>query len=383
MNRLHISRRALLKATAVAGATLPLPALIGRALAKEDTVRVMGVETAALDDWTPFTEETGLKVDFVGIHADAGVYKREIVANGIGEEFDIFIANGGLEEELGPDYLHPLDESRIPNWADVTEGLKQSAILRTEDGTLYAIPTIGNADSFAYYPEDGFGAEPLSWALLFESEKTLGKVSLEDNWATTLPMAASYLIVGKGAAIADPANMNPEELKTVVDFLVERKKAGQFRALWSSFDESVDMLGRREAIVSNVWEPAVKALQGQGKAVKYADTVEGYFKWLICSYVPRQVAERGALDKAYRALGGFLGGAYSAHMATSRGYATGRPAGGVVYAEQKGLPAADIEMMKENMAKVERKYGSTYAWANIAPAHHKEIEAEWDRFRQA
>lgn len=377
------TRRSLLKGAAAVGAVLPLPGILGRARAQEDVIRILGVETAALEDWSDFTKETGLTVEFTGIHADAGVYAREIVANAAGEDYDIFIINGGMEDKLGAEYFLPLDESRIPNWPKMAESLRTSSILRTPDQTLYAVPAITNADSFAFYPEDNLGAEPLSWALLFENEATKGKVSLEDNWATTLVMAAVFLKVAKGMPIGDPANMTPEEAKAVVDFLIERKKAGQFRALWTSFDESVEMLRRKEVLVSNVWEPAVKALQREGKAVRYADTVEGYFKWMICAYAAKQVTDRGDEEKAYRALGGFLGGAYAARIAVLRGYSTGVPSEGLVYAEANGFAEPEIQSIKENIGKLDRKIGSEHAWFNIVPEHQQAIESEWDRFRQS
>lgn len=379
-----VSRRAVLKGAAALGvAALAAPAIVTRALAASDTIRILGVQTAALPDWTPFTEETGLTVEFTGIGADPGTYRREIMANAAGEQYDIFIMNGGLEDALGERYFLKLDESRIPNWPDVTEGVRGSSLLRAPDDQLFAVPAITNADSFAYYPEDFPEPEPHSWALLFEDERTLGKVSLEGNWITTLTMAAVFLKVSKGADIADPSNMTPQEANLVADYLIERKKAGQFRALWTSYEESVDLLGRREVIVSNVWEPVVKALQAEGKQVRYANAVEGYFKWMIAAYAAREVADRGTEEQVYRALGGFLGGAYAAHIAAERGYSTGRPDAGLDYAAAKGMSPETVATIEANTVKINEKFQSDLVWTNIAPDHEQEIEAAWARFQMA
>lgn len=381
----QMTRRTFVKATAVAGlsATVAAPFVARTARASDTTIRIIGVETAALPDWTPFTKETGLDVEFVGINADPGEYRRQLVQNVIGDDFDILIANGGLEEEFGKEFFFALDESKIPNWDTTNEGIKKSDLIRTADGQLYAVPAIANADSFGFYTDEGLGEEPLSWNLLFESEKTLGKVALEDNWATTLPMAATFLLVNKKAAIKNPSDLSPDELKVVIDYLIDRKKAGQFRALWKTFDESIDLLERKEVIASNVWEPAVKALQAKGKPVRYADTQEGYFKWMIAAYPLKQIAERERSDAVYKALGGFLGGAYAAEIAKARGYSTGRPIAGLDYAKSNSFGAADIQTIEANIAKTDRKFTSEYAWANIAPTHMTEVESEWDRFRQA
>jgi putative spermidine/putrescine transport system substrate-binding protein len=380
-----LSRRKFIvaAATATAATTIASPFLNRTARAAENKIRIIGVETAALKDWTPFTKETGLEVEFTGINADAGEYRRQLVANAAGDDYDLFIANGGLEDQFGKDYFFPLDEQKIPNWSSTNDGIRKSTILRTPDGQLYAVPAIANADSFGYYTDEKLGDEPLSWSLLFEDDRTKGKVALEDNWATTLVMAATFLRVSKGVAIGDPSNMTADEAKKVVDYLINRKKAGQFRALWTSFDESIDLMDRKEVIASNVWEPAVKALQAKNKAVKYADAKEGYFKWMIAAYVFKQVGDRGTLDTAYKALGGFLGGAYAAEIAKTRGYSTGRPTAGLEYASANGYSPAEVDTIKANIAKTDRKFKSDFAWANIAPDNMTAIESEWDRFRQA
>ena len=355
------------------------------ARADDQTIRIMGVETAALDKWDEYSAETGLKVEFTGINSDVGIFRQEVVANGDGDNIDIFLMDGGIQEELGPGgYFLPIDGTRVPGWSDMPETLRNSPLLTDKKGTLYGIPAVLNADSFAYYPElTPDNGKPLSFSLLFESDVTKGKVGLEDNWLTTLPMAATFLKVAKNMAIGNPSAMTADETKKVVDYLIERKKAGQFRALWTSFDESVDMLGNKEVIVSNVWEPAVKQLQKAGKNVKYAYTVEGYNKWLIGAYVATQVKSRGTEDLVYKALGGLLGGAYSARIAVLRGYATGRPELGLQYAKAHNYPADEIADIEANIAKVNKKFTAPLFWQNAAPPELTVIEAEWDRFRQA
>jgi hypothetical protein len=143
------------------------------------------------------------------------------------------------------------------------------------------------------------------------------------------------------------------------------------------------MLGSKEVIVSNVWEPAVKQLKKAGKNVKYAYTVEGYNKWLIGAYVASQVKDRGTEDLVYKALGGLLGGAYSARIAVLRGYATGRPELGLEYAKAHDFPAEDIAAIEANIEKVNKKFEAPLFWQNAAPPEVSAIEAEWDRFRQA
>lgn len=379
-----LDRRTLLKGAAAGALVLATPALTGRARAATPVVRIMGVETAAINDWAPFEKETGLTVEFTGINSDPGIFRQEVVANAAGERIDIFLMDGGIEDELGTKgFFTAIDPARVAGWKDAPAAVMNSPLAQGPDGTQYGMPVVMNADSFAYYPDAIGEEEPLSYALLFESDKTLGKVALENTWLTSLPMAATYLKVSGKQAIGDPSNMTPDEAKAVVDYLIERKKAGQFRALWSTFEESIDLMARREVVAINCWEPAVKELRKQGKDVRYAFTKEGYNKWMICAYVPKEAADGERAAIVYKALAGFLGGAYAAQIAILRGYATANAKAGLAFAKAEKLPADEIQAIEDNIAKIEKKFAAPLFWQNAAPAHIQAIEAEWERFRQA
>lgn len=379
---IHLSRRGAL-AAASAGSLLAMPWIRRSAAADGDTINIMGVETAALDDWTAFEQETGLKVAFTGINSDPGLFQQEIVANAAGDTTDIFLMDGGIQSTLGPKgYFMALDTTTLPGWDQLPDDLRHSPLLMGSDQKLYGIPAVLNADSFAYYPDAISEKEPLSLALLFESEETMGKVGLENTWLTTLPMAATYMKVAKGATIGDPANMTPAEAASVVDFLLERKRAGQFRLFWATFDESLDAMARRETIVSNVWEPVVKQLNRDGKDVRYAATREGYNKWLIGAYVASQVAERGNQEVVQKALAGLLGGAYSARIAELRGYGTAHPQLGLEYLKAHAGTPEQIQAVEANIVKIDQKFKAPLFWQNAAPDNLRAIEAEWERLRQ-
>jgi spermidine/putrescine-binding protein len=185
------------------------------------------------------------------------------------------------------------------------------------------------------------------------------------------------------ATIGNPSNMTPSEAKATVDFLIERKKAGQFRTLWRTWEESVDLLAGGEVVIENAWEPAVKELRARGKDVRYAVTKEDYNKWMIGAYIPVRAKERAALGKIYRAIDGFLGGAYGARIAILRGYATGSPELALEYANQHGWSAEKIAAIQANIEKVNKKFAAEWYWENADPDHAREIEAEWQRFIEA
>lgn len=379
-----LTRRSVLRGgAALGGAALASPFYARNAFAATGKVRILGVTTVALPSWEGFVADTGLEIEFVPIESNPGIYVQEVIANEAGEDFDVFIFDGGIEDRLGASgHFQALDPAAMKMWDNVSANVKASPLLQGTDGTQYGAPIVFNADSFGYWVSDDMPAgEDLSWGMVFENEAMLGKVALEDTWLTTLPNAALYL-KGKGASIGDPSNMTPDEAKMVVDFLIERKKAGQFRAFWHSYEESVDMLGNQEAMIEQCWEPVVKQLQRDGKDVAYANCKEGYSKWMIGAYLPSQ-AEGERLERAYTAIDWFLGGDYGAQIAVNQGYATANPAASLQFAADAGWEAEQTVAIEENMAKVERKMALPDYWQNSSPDHVAEIESEWARFKQA
>jgi putative spermidine/putrescine transport system substrate-binding protein len=92
--------------------------------------------------------------------------------------------------------------------------------------------------------------------------------------------------------------MTGAEAKQVADFLIDRKRAGQFRTLHTAFEEQIQLLVNKEVDVINCWEPATREanLQLGPGTVVYAYTEEGYFKWGHGAYVASQALQRDNLD---------------------------------------------------------------------------------------
>jgi spermidine/putrescine-binding protein len=382
------TRRTLLIRVGATGATVALAPLanmrLGALAQAADAVQMWGVGTVTLEDWSTFNEETGVDVTFTASPDVPGDIINQIMVQGASERYDILASDGGIEDVMGPEgHFLPIDTSKLTNWEGVPEALKSSPLI-SADGTLYGIPVVYNADSFGYYPED-LGGEVDTFKVLFDDERTMGKVALEDNWLTTLPMAATYLKGNDIAEIGNPSDMTEDEANGVVDFLIERKQAGQFRALWSGWEESIDLLARKEVIAENCWEPAVKELVNQGKDVQYAWTKEGYNKWLIGAWVLKGAEAHDNLDAVYKVLDGLLGGYYGAEIGLLRGYATGRPDLAIQYAQDHPdqFTAEDVTALEETQAKVEEKFAAEDFWQNANPTNRKAIEEAWQRFREA
>ena len=391
----QLTRRSLLQMTgALTGATVlgGMTGMSSPALAAEEiTVRGYGVPTAALKDWAPMRKSLGINMELTGSNNDVGVFMREVVASGIGDEVDIFIFESGTEDILGPQGMYAkLDESHpeLKLWERTSDDWKRSPVVQDLEGNQWGVPVIGNADSFGYFPEklgiDPASDDELSWELMFENERTRGRVAYDKTWTYSIGVAALYLQSKGVATFANIADLTQEEAATVVNFLIERKKANQFRTLHGAFEEQIQLLTNQEVDVINCWEPAVREanLKLGANATKYAFTQEGYFKWGHGAYIAAQAVDRGNLDAIYKVLNYFLDGEYRAIQARDRGYAGPNMDLGVAYAEANGWTAEEIEALKATETKVNRKFVKPYV-STTTPANADVIEEEWQRFLNA
>lgn len=388
--RSGLSRRSLLKGTAAVAATLAAPAIVTaplrRAAAADNVIRIMGVTTVALPDWAEFEKDTGLKVEFTPIDDAIGTFLHEVEANDAGERYDLFAAFSGPWKGLAEKgHLLQVDSARIANWSGVSESVKTSPLIMGGEGALWSVPLVMNADSFAYFPELT-GAppapEPVSWNLLFDNEATKGMVALDDSFFT-LQHAAAYLKFHKLAEIGNPGNLTASEAATVANFLIERKKAGQFRTFWVTYDEQVSLLVNQEVAAETAWEPAALEARAQGVPVEYAWTIEGYDKWMINAFIPAEAKDRGNLDQIYTALNWFMGGAYAAQIAELRGYVTPRSDLGKAYAEAAGWTPEQVAGIEDTIAKLDKKFSHELFWNSGWPDDIDAYEREMSRFKNA
>jgi spermidine/putrescine-binding protein len=388
-----LSRIQFLKRSAVAlGGLMAAPTLLSAvdtpaaeaaAPQRLTTFSVFGPDYATISSWSGFKKATGMSLTWKPIADDVGVFVQQVVRGGAADNYNLLHFDGGVQDILGPKgYMLPVDTHRVAGWDKIVPTVRNNP-QEILNGKPFGIPAVYNADSFGYYPKDLGRAN--SFKVLFDDTRTHGLVALEDNWLTSLPMAASYLTVHGIVKIHDPSNMTPTEVTATVDYLIHRKKAGQFRAFWTSWEESVNLLGTREVLATNCWEPAIRALKQEGKPVDYAWTKEGYNRWMSGFWIPRGAVKQGILPDVYRAVDYFLGGQYGAHVAALRGYATGRPDLAAQYVRQhpNEFSKGDRAYILQKYQEIRVKYASRYFWQNAAPTHRDVIEAEWERFKQA
>lgn len=391
-----LTRRDVLKTGTAAGVSVAVAGGLSVGMtqvahAASDTIRGYGTTTVQLKDWSLFTNSTGLTMEFTPTDANMGNFMRDVTVNEIGDTHDILFTDGGTQYKLGPEGFYLVIDENHPElalWERTSDNYKRGYITQTPDGTQYGVPMVNNADSFGYWPEaigvNPNGLEEVSWQKLFENEEAKNRASIDRNWLLTMPEVAFYMQVYGKSEIVDNANLTPEEAKAVGDWAIERKQAGQFRTFHTGFEEQVQLLGNKEVDIINCWEPATKNVNAEAGAdvVRYAYTVEGYFKWGIGAYIPTQAAERDNLDNIYRALNYFLDGEYRAFQAIERGYGGPNLDLGVKHAEEAGWPAEQVAAVDAVQKKVDKKYKKPF-WENLNPDHQEAMEEEWQRFLNA
>jgi putative spermidine/putrescine transport system substrate-binding protein len=385
-----VTRRDVLKGAAATGAALAATSIPGATTAAGNVVRGYGVNTGALKDWGLFNDSTGLVMDYTETNTDPGVFIRDVVAREIGEDYDFFVFDGGMEDVLGPggvflevDQSHP----ELTLWERTSADFKFAGITQDDEGRQWGFPMVNNADAFGFWQDELDIADPLatvSWEFIFESDKTRGRVAVDKEWSVTLVHAGWWLNTSGQASIPDPTNMTGEEAKLVADYLIGRKKAGQFRTFYGGFDEQVELLGNKEVIAITCWEPAIIEVNLQhDKEVVFYAYAEYHFKWGHVFFIPSQAANRANLADIYRTANYFLGGEYTAYQAVERGYVGPNSDLAIEYAKANNWPEEKISIITKAGSKVNRKYAIEPFWGDYVPPNGSLMEEEFQRVLNA
>ena len=383
-------RRALQAGTLLSGAglvgwgrLLPPARAAGRTL----TIADVGVGDPG-GDWSRFEEPTGDQVNLVSIGNAPSAVVNQLIAGGGQTTFDVINIVGGMQKPLVEnDLILELDPSRLSNWQSntyieqyLTPDTPGFQFIGYED-RIYGVPTVLQGDSFAYLPQETGALD--SYAALFDP-RFRGFVALEDNYTTAGQKTALFLKHSGQAEIGNPADMSPEEVRTVTDFLVEQKKAGQFRVIWSSFEQAVNLITSKEVHVIDCWEPMVFVARDQGHDVVYAAPKEGYLLWAMAAYLVNN-PERNEedLNATYDLLDFMLGPWYGAKITLLRGYMTNPMAPEYARSHPEEFSAEEAARVAEITEGVQRKFEQGGTWQNRWPTHVDAYEEEWQRFKAA
>jgi len=119
---------------------------------------------------------------------------------------------------------------------------------------------------------------------------------------------------------ADKGNMTRAEIDKTIAVMIEAKRAGQFRAFWKEFNESVNLMASGEVVIQSMWSPAVTKVRQMGMPCVYQPLKEGYRAWASGIGMPTHVSGR-QLDAAYEFVNWYLSGWAGAFL-NRQGYYT-------------------------------------------------------------
>ena len=122
---------------------------------------------------------------------------------------------------------------------------------------------------------------------------------------------------------ADKGNMTRAEIDKTIALLIDLKKQGHWRALWSTFDESVNLMAAGEVVIQSMWSPAVTAVRSRGIPCYYVPLKEGYRGWGNGLALMRHL-NGIKLDAAYEYINWYLSGWVGGFIA-KQGYYVGVP----------------------------------------------------------
>lgn len=377
----NLSRKEFVRILAITGVGVSIMGL-SSCFNKKNTLRFFGTGTLDIaEKWKRLEKDLGIKLSFSDNGNDTGPIIANMLNGNAAYDFDIGGFQGGTERELAAaGKILPWDMSKIPNWEKTWDWIKQISTCQI-DGKQYGLPVVVNADSVIYLP-DKIGGTVDSYEVVFDP-KFKGRTSMEDAWINSAIFAAIYLKENSIAAIADPGDLTESELGLVMEFLIKKKKEGQFKTFWKGWEDGVRLIKSGEVYAMTGWEPIVYEAQKAGINAAYAVPREGYEGWSNNLVICVGAEKRGLVDEVHKLANWELGGFYGCELAKQRGYIVPNNSSIDFAKASKEYDAAEQEKKLEHVRnKFSQNKGKVY-WQNTRPKNYKLYEEWWSKLRNA
>ncbi len=369
-------------ATSVAGL------LAGCGTAAQKTLNLADIGVGDPGDWSRFTDASGWGVNLAAIGNAPSTLINAMRTGGV-QSYDVLHVMGGIQHPLVElETILPIEVDRIPNWSQNTYIQDFMAAGRpgydhiSMDGQVFGVPTLLQGESICYRP-DATQETIESFGALFDP-RWRGNVALDSNYSGSFQKTAIYLKHAGLAEIEDAADPTPSEANTIANYLIEKKKEGQFRVLWSSYQQAIELMLSGEVIIMDGWEPMVYEARTKGVKWAYAVPVEGYIMWAMAAYVTADETRSPERTEAvYQLLNFLLDPWYGAKISALRGYLTNSLAPSFAAQHPDLFSEADIVEIASVHDRGAQKPAQASIWFKRWPSHIDAIESEWARFKAA
>lgn len=348
MKKNTITKRRLLKNTAIAGAALCAGTKAPYVFARNKTkVRVLGTHVTLQEELRQRAmEDLGIDLEYEP-RGSAAVLQKASVSP---QSFDLYEQwSNSINVLWRSGSIQPIEKKRIANWNEInaltkTGKLSSSAKLGAGDAPykilniqpdnslgenatehISFLPYVHNVDSYGYntrHIDKGIPYETESWGWLLD-EKYTGKVGIVNAPTIGLFDLALAAQTRGLVEINDIGSLTRQELDALFSVLMDYKKRGHFSGFWTSVPESVDFMASGRVLLESMFSPGVSALNGKGIPVTYAAPKEGYRGWhgVMCLSSATQGREK---DAAYEYMNWWLSGWPGAFIAR-QGYYISNP----------------------------------------------------------
>ena len=142
--------------------------------------------------------------------------------------------------------------------------------------------------------------------------KYKGKAAILDVPAIGIMDAALCFESADLIKYGNKGNMTTKEIDFTIEKLIELKKSGHFRATWTTFDQSVQLMAAGEVVIQSMWSPAVAAVRVKQIPCVYAPVnkkgdKEGYRGWCNGLGLMKHLSGK-KLDAAYEYINWYYSG---------------------------------------------------------------------------
>jgi putative spermidine/putrescine transport system substrate-binding protein len=375
-----LTRRELLERAGITAAAGPLAAAVPRRAWANPPVRPLRISTLGIE-WPPGMHEQA-ELDLGFPISPQVLNSADQVQAGLAksESFDVFASNGYQTARVwSAGHLQPVDTRRIAAWPDLyklfawgklkpgsrcpyglgdapfrslflrkgTRGLHRSnadpagtdeivqwideRTGRPHGGArmpryVIGVPAHFSAESLGYLPEVIPRAPGrVSWAELLNA-RWKGRVAVQNDPAVALVdlgRAAQTLGIVR---IGNIGAMTIPEVDVLVKIVTAYRKLGQFRATWTTFNDSVNLVASKDVALAPLWPSAAARIAAEGVKVSYAVPPEGYRGSSSAIGIAAHVTSKPLLDRCYAYLNWLYAGFFGATM-MRQGYYVANGAG--------------------------------------------------------
>lgn len=282
-NRRQFLRTALLAGVGVAAGPALLSACSsGDGATESNTINLMTFEGFNFPDaMAEFEEKNGLEVNLTAIASQDDVQAKLLAGGSNINLISYFQAYGRIYEGLG--ILQPLDESKIPNLANLYPVFqtKEPGLFFNADGERIGVPFHFGVQSMVY--DSGKMEEPESYDQLFDAQYT-GKVVMMDDATANFMLGAHIL----GYDVGELTDAQFDEVSNYLQRMVK-----QTRGVAPTYGDAANRMAAGDAIVAFAGYPGMTVLAADaGNAnVKSVVPSEGGYAYTDAWAIPKGADE--------------------------------------------------------------------------------------------